>query len=85
MMSLWCRSCTEGSRRMLSHKPVHQLHVVGAEGGRVRADVKDLDLAAGIDDIEVELALGLGQRLPCLAHVEGLILGGHGTGESGDD
>jgi len=59
---------------------MHQLHVVRAECGRVRPDKEDLDVAARADDIEVELAFGLGQRLPGLTHVKGLILRGHGAG-----
>jgi hypothetical protein len=60
---------------MFSHNRCTKLHVVGAQAWRMRPDVKHLDFAVGWNDVEVELALGLRQRLPGLAHVEGLILG----------
>ena len=63
---------------------VHQLHVFRAEVGRVRSDVEDLELAVGLDDVEVELALGFGERFPCLAEMVGLLFGGHLGGDAGD-
>ena len=61
---------------MLSQRRWTSCTSSGLRDGRVRTDVEDLDVALGADDIEVELALGLGQSLPGLAHMEGLILGG---------
>src|ERR1017187_473850 len=59
---------------------MHQLNIIRAQRRRVRANVEHLGLSAGADDKEVELSLRLGQCFPGLSEMEGLVLGGHGTG-----
>ena len=76
-----------GGQRVAAHiqpQAMNKLHIVRAERGRVRTDEEDLGFAAWANDVVVELALGLGQRLPCLAHMEGLIFDSHGTRHGGN-
>ena len=65
-------------------KAVHQMHVFRFHGRGVRTDVESVHLHVRTNDLQNKLPFGLRGGFPGMAEFEGLFLGGHFAGESGD-